>query len=141
MSLKKIASENKWFDECYCSVDFDVENRTIYDFTAKSGAKFSGSFNIYNEKNCTVETIYIIKVIYNNPVTIVFWSDGTKTTSKALKGDKYSEENGLIYCIIKKLDKSLSLRTLFDEWLPNQWSMLDGPKYVTLKDVRANSKG
>ena len=113
---------------------------SIKDFTAKSGAKFSGSFNIYNEKNNSVETVYITKVIYNNPVTIVFWSDGTKTTSKALKGDKYSEENGLIYCIIKKLDKSLSLRTLFDEWIPKQQSMLNGPKYVTLKDVRNNNK-
>lgn len=114
---------------------------SIKDFTATAGAKFSGSFNIYNDKNKSVDTIYITKVIYNNPVTIVFWSDGSKTTSKALKGDKYSEENGLIYCIIKKLDKSLSLRTLFDEWIPKQQSILNGPKYVTLKDVRDNSKG
>jgi hypothetical protein len=135
-------SNDKWLDACCCSIDFDLENRrTIYDFTAKAGAKFSGSFNIYNEKTKKVETIYITKVIYNNPVTIVFWSDGTKTTSKALKGDKYSEENGLIYCIIKRLDKSLSLRTLFDEWIPKQQTILDGPKYITLKDVRANSKG
>ena len=139
MKLKR--DENGWIDVCCRAIEYEVENRrTIYDFTAKSGAKFSGSFNIYNEKTNKVETIYITKVIYNNPVTIVFWSDGTKTTSKALKSDKYSEENGLIYCIIKKLDKSLSLRTLFDEWIPKQQSMLDGPKYVTLKDVRNNNK-
>ena len=141
MQLKTTASNDNWFEKCYYAVDYDAENRrTIYDFTAKSGANFSGSFNIYNEKNHKVETIYITKVIYNNPATIVFWSDGTKTTSKALKGDKYSEENGLIYCIIKKLDKSLSLRTLFDEWIPKQQSLLDGPSYVTLKDVRNNSR-
>ena len=140
MSLKNKVNDN-WLNSCCLSIDFDKENRrTIYDFTAKSGAKFSGSFNIYNEKVAKVETIYITKVIYNNPVSIVFWSDGTKTTSKALKGDKYSEENGLIYCIIKKLDKSLSLRTLFDEWIPKQQTILDGPKYVTLKDVRNNNK-
>ena len=137
MSLKNMINNDNWLDKCCYSIDYDAESRrTIYDFTAKSGAKFSGSFNIYNEKNCTIETIYITKVIYNNPATIVFWSDGTKTTSKALKGDKYSEENGLIYCIIKKLDKSLALRTLFNEWIPKQQSMLNGPKYVTLKDVR-----
>ena len=140
MSLKKIIMDN-WPDEYCCTLNFDAESkRTIYDFTAKSGAKFSGSFDIYNEKSHKVETIYITKVIYNNPVTIVFWSDGTKTTSKALSDDKYSEENGLIYCIIKKLDKSLSLRTLFDEWIPKQQSMLDGPRYVTLKDVRNNCR-
>ena len=141
MSLKNMINNVNWLDKCCCSIDYDAENRrTIYDFTTKSGANFSGSFNIYNEKSHKVETIYITKVIYNNPVTIVFWSDGTKTTSKALKGDKYSEENGLIYCIIKKLDKSLSLRTLFDEWIPKQQTILDGPKYVTLKDVRNSYK-
>ena len=142
MSLKNKINNDKWLDVCCCAIDdYDAENRrTIYDFTAKSGANFSGSFNIYNEKTRKVETIYITKVIYNKPVTIVFWSDGTKTTSKALNGDKYSEENGLIYCIIKKLDKSLSLRTLFDEWIPKQQSMLNGPRYVTLKDVRNNNK-
>lgn len=140
MSLKNMIMDN-WPDGYIHAIDFEIENRrAIYDFTAKSEAKFSGSFNIYNEKTKKVETVYITKVIYNNPVTIVFWSDGTKTTSKALKSDKYSEEDGLIYCIIKKLAKSLSLRTLFNEWLPKQQSLLDGPKYVTLKDVRANSK-
>lgn len=141
MSLKNMINNVNWLDKCCCSIDYDAENRrTIYDFTAKSSANFSGSFNIYNEKSHKVETIYITKVIYNNPVTIVFWSDGTKTTSKAHKGDKYSEENGLIYCIIKKLDKSLSLRTLFDEWIPKQQTILDEPKYVTLKDVRNSYK-
>ena len=141
MSLKNMINNVNWLDKCCRSIDYDAENRrTIYDFTAKSGANFSGSFNIYNEKSHKVETIYITKVIYNNPVTIVFWSDGTKTTSKAHKGDKYSEENGLIYCIIKKLDKSLSLRTLFDEWIPKQQTILDGPKYMTLKDVRNSYK-
>lgn len=142
MSLKKMATSNdKWLDVCCCAIDFDMENkRTIYDFTAKSGANFSGSFNVYNEKQRKVETIYITKVIYNNPVTIVFWSDGTKTTSKALKGDKYSEEDGLIYCVIKKLDKSLSLKILFNEWIPKQQTCIDGPRYVTLRDVRNNCK-
>lgn len=139
MSQMNIVNNDKMLERWRCIVD--PENRgPIYDFTAKAGAKFSGSFNIYDEKSRKVKTIYITKVIYNNPVTIVFWSDGTKTTSKALKSDKYSEENGLIYCIIKKLDKSLSLRTLFDEWIPKQQTVLDGPKYVTLKDVRNNSK-
>ena len=44
----------------------------------------------------------IKKVIFNNPATIVFWNDGTKTTVKCSKRDEYSEEVGLAMCISKK---------------------------------------
>lgn len=113
---------------------------SIKDFTANAGAKFSGSFNIYNPKNNCVETIYIKQVIYNDPATIVFWSDGTKTTSKAHKGTEYDPGDGLIYCIVKKLGNGFSLKQLFNDWLPKQKNMLNDPIYVTLKDVRANNK-
>lgn len=137
--LKNMVLDN-WPDEYIHSIDFEVENRrTIYDFTAKSGAKFSGSFNIYNEKSHKVETIYIKEVIYNKPVTIVFWSDGTKTVSKASKGDKYNKETGLIYCIVKKLSTN-SIDKLFEEWLPEQENMFGGPYRITLKEVRSKSK-
>ena len=137
--LKNKVNDN-WLNSCCLSIDYDKENRlTIYDFTAQAGALFSGSFDVYNKKKHTVDTVYIKEVIYNKPATIIKWSDGTKTISKASKGDKYNKETGLLYCIIKKLSSS-SLDKLFDEWLPVQDKLLDGPIHVTLKDVRANSK-
>ena len=42
------------------------------------------------------------KVIYNNPATIVFWSDGTKTTSKCDNEDTFDEMTGFLLCIAKK---------------------------------------
>ena len=42
------------------------------------------------------------KVIFNNPATIVFWNDDTKTVVKAQDGEKYDEEKGLAMCIVKK---------------------------------------
>ena len=44
----------------------------------------------------------IRKVLFNNPATIVFWNDGTKTVVKRQKGDRYDKEKGLMAAIIKK---------------------------------------
>ena len=44
----------------------------------------------------------IKKVIFNNPATIVFWNDGTKTIVKCSDRDEYSEEVGLAMAISKK---------------------------------------
>lgn len=44
----------------------------------------------------------IEKVIYNDPATIVFWKDGTKTVVKACEDDEYDPEKGLAMAISKK---------------------------------------
>lgn len=43
----------------------------------------------------------IKRVIFNNPATIVFWDDGTKTVVKA-HGDEFDEEKGLAMAIAKR---------------------------------------
>ena len=43
------------------------------------------------------------KVIFNNPATIVIWTDGTKTIVKKSKGDRYDREKGLAFCYLKKI--------------------------------------
>lgn len=44
----------------------------------------------------------IVKVIFNKPATIVFWSDETKTVVKAQKREKFDPEKGLAMAIAKK---------------------------------------
>ena len=132
------ASSNDFWKALCPSIE-SYANPTIIDNTKKAGPIYSGSFEIYNAKKHSVETVYIKEAIYNKPATIVIWSDGTKTVSKASKGDKYNKETGLIYCILKKLSTN-SIDKLFDEWLPEQESMFDGPYHISLKDVRAKSK-
>ena len=48
----------------------------------------------------------ITKVIYNDPATIVFWSDGEKTVVKCQgtgrKKEKFDKEKGLAMCIAKR---------------------------------------
>ena len=43
------------------------------------------------------------KVIFNDPATIVFWKDGTKTVVKCMEGDIYNSEVGLAMCVCKKV--------------------------------------
>lgn len=44
----------------------------------------------------------IKKVIFNNPATIVFWKDGTKTVVKCQPGCEYSKYVGFMACVTKK---------------------------------------
>ena len=44
----------------------------------------------------------ITRVIFNDPATIVFWSDGDKTIVKYQEGDVYSPETGIAYATMKK---------------------------------------
>lgn len=47
--------------------------------------------------------IQINRVIYNDPYTIVLWSDDTKTIVKCQEGDTYNPNHGLALCLAKKL--------------------------------------
>ena len=67
-------------------------------------------------------------VIFNNPATIVLWSDGTKTVVKCQEGDEYSREVGLALCIAKKaLGNKGNFNNIFRKWIRNE-------------DVRSNSE-
>lgn len=48
------------------------------------------------------KAIEIENVIYNNPATIVFWKDGTKTVVKA-SNEEFDPEKGLAMAYVKKL--------------------------------------
>lgn len=48
-------------------------------------------------------SVSIRKVIFNDPATIVLWSDGTKTVVKCGPEDKFDTEKGLAMAIVKKM--------------------------------------
>ena len=65
----------------------------------------------------------ITNVIFNDPATIVFWGDGTKTVVKA-DGEPFDPEKGLAMAIVKKLfgtNKSKSnYNDIFKKWIPEE---------------------
>jgi hypothetical protein len=72
------------------------------------------------KKNPNVRLPQITNVVFNNPATIVFWSDHTKTVVKCQGDDVYSKEMGLAACISKKaLGNKGNFNEVFKKWIPD----------------------
>ena len=68
-----------------------------------------------------IMSVFMIKVIYNDPATIAFWSDGTKTIVKAQPGDIFDPEKGLAMVIAKKAcGNKGNYYNGFKKWLPKE---------------------
>lgn len=65
----------------------------------------------------------IKKVIFNDPATIVIWTDGTKTIVKC-DGEKFDKEKGLAMAICKKLlgtnSSGSNYYEVFKKWIPEE---------------------
>lgn len=74
----------------------------------------------FREAGCLpFKPLSIVKVIFNDPATIVFWSDGTKTIVKTVNGDKFDHEKGLAMAIVKKsYGNGGSYYDELKKWLP-----------------------
>ena len=110
---------------------------------------FGGSFKCskdFIQEECTeefdvfdIEDVYITKVIYQNPATIVFWSDGTKTVSKCHANDVYSKETGLAICVLKKIVGSTKVHDLFEDWILDSTEN-DKNNIVNISKIRKKHK-
>ena len=58
-------------------------------------------------------------VIFNNPATIIIWSDGTKTVVKCQQGDEYDPERGFLLCVAKKMFGNRGgYNDIMRQWMP-----------------------
>lgn len=63
----------------------------------------------------------IKNVIFNDPATIVFWEDGTKTVVKCQDGDEFDPEKGLAMAIVKKAcGNKGNYCNKMKKWLPKE---------------------
>ena len=63
----------------------------------------------------------IKNVIFNDPATIVFWEDGTKTVVKCQDGDEFDPEKGLSMAIVKKAcGNKGNYCNKMKKWLPKE---------------------
>ena len=76
----------------------------------------------------------IKNVIFNDPATIVFWEDGTKTVVKCQDGDEFDPEKGLAMAIVKKAygNKGNYCNKL-KKWLPKDNSV-SSKKRMTFRE-------
>lgn len=98
---------------------------------------------LWPKVNPYINSCKIKDVIFNDPATIVFWTDGSKSVVKCQECDKYDPEKGLAMAICKKflgnqgnyynvINKWLEKYELkqmvefdFTQWLPNVSEMHD----------------
>lgn len=63
----------------------------------------------------------IKNVIFNDPATIVFWNDGTKTVVKFGKDDAFDAEKGLAMAISKYFFGNAGyFNDVFKKWIPKK---------------------
>ena len=103
-------------------IDEEIIKKRINKVSVNPTTKIPGNF-------------YIKKVLYNNPVTVVWWSDGTVTRNRCPENVTYNPDTGLLFCITKRLLGNNDVAEIFNAWsLPENEEANNA--YVTLKDVR-----
>lgn len=76
----------------------------------------------------------IKNVYFNDPVTVVIWSDGSKTIVRCQPGDTYSKETGLALCIAKKfLGNKGNFNKVFKKWIHEETEPV---KELSVNDMR-----
>ena len=109
MQIEKELNENKNNDK------HEFINKitpTLNSFMARMYFPSSKVYDIVNIPE-------IEKVIFNNPATIVFWNDGSKTVVKCSEDECFDEEKGLAMAISKKaLGNQGNYYNTFEKWLP-----------------------
>jgi hypothetical protein len=77
---------------------------------------------VFNATRTTQTVIPKIKdVIYNDPATIVFWEDGTKTVVKCEFSKRFDPEKGLAMAFSKKMfGNKGNYYNVFKKWLPDE---------------------
>lgn len=93
--------------------------QSVYGLTS---ANFDNSFGTGLAVSPYQKAMSKIKnVIFNDPATIVFWSDGAKTVVKCGKDDTFDPEKGLAMAISKYFfDNAGYFNDVFKKWIPKK---------------------
>ena len=106
-----------WFDGKHLISDEKVEEMRINIEEAQDALTYMFIDSKYGIK--LHKDVEITKVIFNNPATIVFWSDGKKTVVKCAGDEAFDEEKGLAMAISKRvLGNKGNYYNEFKKWLP-----------------------
>ena len=100
-----------------------VSYRSLYDIRNDAEVPINIYRNILNSTYGigSLRIPEIKNVIFNDPATIVFWEDGTKTVVKCQDGDEFDPEKGLTMAITKKAyGNKGSYCNKLKKWLPKE---------------------
>lgn len=114
---KGIAPFKRYLNSIYGTKMFEMEDKMMdridaMRYVADDMISLSKTYNNMFKKDTPK------KVIFNDPATIVYWKDGTKTVVKA-EGESFDPEKGLAMAIAKRhLGNEGNYYDIFKEWLP-----------------------
>lgn len=100
-----------------------VSYRSLYDIRNDAEVPINIYHNILNSTYGigSLRIPEIKNVIFNDPATIVFWEDETKTVVKCQDGDEFDPEKGLAMAIAKKAyGNKGSYCNKMKKWLPKE---------------------
>lgn len=126
-TIKKIIEEDRYKEMYikYCEND------------VKATYNLCTNLNILRNPFC-IQNIDIKNVIFNDPATIVFWTDGSKTVVKAQDGDIFDPEKGLTMAITKKaLGNKGNYCNELKKWLPKEETPMPPLPPFTMDDLKA----
>ena len=109
--------------EGYITGTAKVSDRSLYDIRNDAEVQRNIYRNILNSTYGigSLRIPEIKNVIFNDPATIVFWEDGTKTVVKCQDGDEFDPEKGLAMAITKKAyGNKGSYCNKLKKWLPKE---------------------
>ena len=97
--------------------DQNKEKKEMIDYRTISSTKITDR-EINAKLNLQVSFMpipMITKIVFNNPATIVFWEDGTKTVVKCMEGQEFNEYYGVACAIMKRFFGNNSKASAFVE--------------------------
>lgn len=113
-SCKKTYSSNGYNSDCIVIDDFDCLADYLKSLTSDKDNTMMCKLTDYQMRN---NYFRIQKVIFNDPATIILWSDGSKTVVKA-ENEEFDPEKGLAMAISKKaLGNEGNYYNVFKKWL------------------------
>lgn len=112
-------------DSLYCFIEDKNEWKKITSFEFEKTVKYSSIPYGY---------LFIDKVVFNDPATIVFWKDGSKTIVKCGENESFDPEKGLAMAIAKKsFGNQGNYYNQIKKWLPEPKEN-DGEEYLTITE-------
>lgn len=119
----------------YSSCYLDLLNNLAYTNNSTSTLNHSQNYSSYYKQ----VPLSIEKVIFNDPCTIILWSDKTKTVVKCGEDEEYDPEKGMAMAISKKfLGNNGNYYETFKKWLPEDKKPIE--INVSFKDAVTNLK-
>lgn len=74
-----------------------------HSFCSEPEARIEGILTKLTKREPQAPELTVTDVIYNDPATVVYWSDKTRTVVKCQPGDTYDPKIGFLLALCKKV--------------------------------------